>query len=693
MISDGCRILAKSDPPTRESDNIDKVSSKTRPRSSGQKAKKDQNSGTGMSGSPKKGSHGGKYTWAAMATRTPSLDSTERRHLILMPETPTSGLDARRPQLRRSRSRDRRCLILMMKSLIKGHATAASLRRSLSLSLSLVNNKLRNQSPINGSSTVDDLSVPVPTLLRFRIGGERRTRRRRRRVLRGIVVEAIAGSQSPCALPLPKPSASPPKPMADTTISSLKPSISWHHQFIVYETSNSLFLCFDFPLWLCLDQRFGEGKGNVLEQTLTVVLKPNTPANNMGYSIGSILQPSWSLSSILGKKVSGKCLLAKSSNVYLQLEGALVSELNKVQKENERDNNDDLALKGSWRSPGFELSVSPDRVIKELNSLHKDGPSVLYEFLMENYSDSKLFDLGFTWKFPVVWSCPQAPLHSSRFLMGSGNERGAIALSLISTKQSEAFQTADINGERCSLQVDVFQVVPWYVKVYYHTLQVFVDEQLQSVPDVIKKMRVSPSEDKVSPGVMEMVLKLPCGVKSAVLTIEFDKGFLHIDEYPPDANQGFDIPSAVVSFPEFQASLNFLEDASSNTSPLLSKLKERSPVLSYTEVLLVPLTTPDFSMPYNVITITCTVFALYFGSLLNVLRRRVGEEERLLKSKAAKKNGRLPLLLSKLSAKLRGIPRAPPQSSSSSSSLISSKLLIKVVLAVGVAAGWQYYFG
>lgn len=62
-------------------------------------------------------------------------------------------------------------------------------------------------------------------------------------------------------------------------------------------------------------------------------------------------------------------------------------------------------------------------------------------------------------------------------------------------------------------------------------------------------------------------------------------------------------------------------------------MQEKSPVLSYTEILLVPLTTPDFSMPYNVITITCTVFALYFGSLLNVLRKRVGEEERLLKSR------------------------------------------------------------
>ncbi|PHT25506.1 FKBP12-interacting protein of 37 kDa [Capsicum baccatum] len=44
--------------------------------------------------------------------------------------------------------------------------------------------------------------------------------------------------------------------------------------------------------------------------------------------------------------------------------------------------------------------------------------------------------------------------------------------------------------------------------------------------------------------------------------------------------------------------------------------------------------TPNFSMPYNVITITCTVFSLYFGSLLNALHRRTEEEARLLKSKA-----------------------------------------------------------
>lgn len=49
------------------------------------------------------------------------------------------------------------------------------------------------------------------------------------------------------------------------------------------------------------------------------------------------------------------------------------------------------------------------------------------------------------------------------------------------------------------------------------------------------------------------------------------QGFLHIDEYPPDANQGFDIPSALISFPNHHASLDFKEELSK--SPLLSKFK------------------------------------------------------------------------------------------------------------------------
>ncbi|PWA92689.1 GPI transamidase component Gpi16 subunit family protein [Artemisia annua] len=77
------------------------------------------------------------------------------------------------------------------------------------------------------------------------------------------------------------------------------------------------------------------------------------------------------------------------------------------------------------------------------------------------------------------------------------------------------------------------------------------------------------------------------------------QGFLHIDEYPPDANQGFDIPSAIVSYPDFHTRLQYKEDNDSIKLPMVSKMQGKRTILSYTEVLLVPLTTPDFSMPYN----------------------------------------------------------------------------------------------
>lgn len=427
----------------------------------------------------------------------------------------------------------------------------------------------------------------------------------------------------------------------------------------------------------------GLNPGIVLEQTLTVVLHPSSQRTSLTHISESYLQPSWSLSSIFGRKVNGRCALAKSSKVYLQLERGLVSELKK-----------NIGSEGYDVEANFELSFNPDRVLTEENSRHGIGSSLLYEFSVDKYSNSKPFDLGLTWKFPVIWSCQQAPLHATRFLMGSGNERGAIAILLKSTDLNDSSPVADSASDGCELHVNIFQIVPWYIRVYYHSLQLFVDDQLKAVGAFVEKIHVMPSKDKISPGMMEMVLKLPCGVKSAALTLDFDKGFLHIDEYPPDANQGFDIPSAAIIFPNFHASMHFPSNDSERKSPMLSKFQESSPVLSYTEVLLVPLTTPDFSMPYNVITITCTVFALYFGSLLNVLRQRVGEKERLLKSKAAAvKTGRPSELLSRLFTKLRGRSQEPSHSPSESSPLINSKLVLKVLLMAALAVAWQYYFG
>lgn len=402
-----------------------------------------------------------------------------------------------------------------------------------------------------------------------------------------------------------------------------------------------------------------------LKQSLTLVLRP---------SVKGLLQPSWSISSLFRKRLGGHCTIAKSSKIYLELERGLVSELEKQD------------WKASSDNVFFELTFTPDKVIKEQNSLLGQANSTIYAFNVGNYSKYEPIDVGMKWKNPLVWSTSQSPYHVNRFLMGSGNERGSIAMSL---QSSHSYEWNFNQSSDCKVQVIVFQVVPWYVKVYYHTLQIFVDGKPQIVSNVIENLQVSPSEDKVSPGILEMKLIFPCSMKSATLALDFDKGFLHINEYPPDANQGFDIPSALISFPDFFSNGNYLLDDISFQSPLLQKFKENHNVHSYTEVLLVPLTTPDFSMPYNVITFVCTILALYFGSLLNVLRRRVGEEERLLKLQGEKK-GLIPLLLTKLICKLKGKPQEPSQSLSFYSQAQKHKTLLKVVFVAAAAVCYHY---
>lgn len=90
-------------------------------------------------------------------------------------------------------------------------------------------------------------------------------------------------------------------------------------------------------------------------------------------------------------------------------------------------------------------------------------------------------------------------------------------------------------------------------------------------------------------------------------------------EYPPDANHGHYIGSAIVT-----ALLPVAKNYT--TIPVEGYLFEHSFNASrpsyfiqiHTESLLLSLPTPDFSMPYNVICLTCTVIALAFGPIHSV---------------------------------------------------------------------------
>jgi GPI-anchor transamidase subunit T len=252
-----------------------------------------------------------------------------------------------------------------------------------------------------------------------------------------------------------------------------------------------------------------QSHGIVLDQTLSVVLQPNTAGGKQLHSTDGQNQPNWTIRHLFNSKLSRKCLVSKSSRIFLQIDGGIADRVNKT------------GTDVSWNNEFFVLSSSPDRVIKELNNL-KIQSSTLYEYNVSIYSEEKPFDLGITWKLPLSWSCTTSPYYTSRFLMGSGNERGSIALSFLSTNVHK--QISD-SSDGCSMKAVVFQVVPWYVKVYYHSLEIFIDGNRKTISEVVDKIHVIPSEDKLLPGTLEMLLRFPCGMQSATLTLDFDKVF------------------------------------------------------------------------------------------------------------------------------------------------------------------------
>lgn len=111
----------------------------------------------------------------------------------------------------------------------------------------------------------------------------------------------------------------------------------------------------------------------------------------------------------------------------------------------------------------------------------------------------------------------------------------------------------------------------------------------------VRVVNYKPSDNlRHGPALMETAVELPPKT-SVLITIDIEKASILYTEHPPDASRGWDIPAAVFA---------------------LSSGRR-----VYSTTLLAELATPDFSMPYNVIIMTSTLVALFFGSIFNILTR------------------------------------------------------------------------
>jgi phosphatidylinositol glycan class T len=274
------------------------------------------------------------------------------------------------------------------------------------------------------------------------------------------------------------------------------------------------------------------------------------------FPLGESTEVDWLLSDIFGRKIQGSCPLA------------------------ENDIQVSVAVPEGWKT-----SISAQ--IDEANFFRIDSR----EFKLEKNLESDI-QLSSSNSSDVV-GLVEPPVLVERSFTGYGQERGGLRT---------VFTNPSLES---SVRFVYFETLPWYMRLYLHTLEINVrysSVHSLTTPEVLKDILYLPALDRKQPSQLEIEIYLPPET-SASLSYDFDKSLLYIEEYPPDANHGFDIAPGVLTTLD---------------APFFT---------ARTTSLLLSLPTPDFSMPYNVIILTGTVMALTFGSIFNSLTKKVVPEE------------------------------------------------------------------
>ncbi|KAH8273379.1 hypothetical protein KR018_002042 [Drosophila ironensis] len=295
----------------------------------------------------------------------------------------------------------------------------------------------------------------------------------------------------------------------------------------------------------------------------------------------------FSLRRLFGMGLNGYCELAETSKLYVQR---------------------------SEQGSRYSLVPSPASEVTSVRGGHK-ATYALYDM-------HQVFQVPGERLFNVAWLGPKTenrrrdltkpglpPVTVHRYLLGHGQEHGRIA-------------TEVTNNHYETLPILVQELVPWYVHAYLHTLTIRRKPQRASeytrrwLP--FQLLHYTPGKQRELPSHLEIGFNLPAHT-SALITIDIDYLLLKWLEYPPDANHGHYIGSAMVAtqlpmgrnYTALPPEGHLFEHSFNATRP--------NYVLSmHTEALIVSLPTPDFSMPYNVICLACTVVALAFGPIHSV---------------------------------------------------------------------------
>ncbi|ORX38276.1 GPI transamidase component PIG-T [Kockovaella imperatae] len=165
---------------------------------------------------------------------------------------------------------------------------------------------------------------------------------------------------------------------------------------------------------------------------------------------------------------------------------------------------------------------------------------------------------------------------------------------------------------------------PWWLQAWTHEISIAQDKVPS--PLLITSMFYEPSTPPTA-SITTLHLGITIPARSTLqLKIPFTKLTLKYTEHRPDAERGREIPSGMLTFLDLEDSDDCQVEVSvrKTSSDTLNRSRCSRREHLYTSRRLVDLPTPDFSMPYNVIIMTSTVMAVFFGLMHGALTRRWG---------------------------------------------------------------------
>ncbi|KAJ5164401.1 uncharacterized protein N7500_006231 [Penicillium coprophilum] len=296
------------------------------------------------------------------------------------------------------------------------------------------------------------------------------------------------------------------------------------------------------------------------EQLVCDTSKPYN-SDDTCYPLEKTNDKSWSLTEVFGRSIHGVCPIT-------DLDGS----------------SDQSVCLRVPHERGVFISEGADEIKKEdgFTRCFKLAPSVSFDISIPQQQVNTEVPLD------------EPVLHAERTIVGHGQERGGMRIIFGNPSNTSA------------VDFIYFESLPWFLRPYIHTLRATItghDGVLREVPvsEIVKETYYRPAIDRERGTQLELALSVPAA-STVTLTYDFEKAILRYTEYPPDANRGFNVAPAVI---------RILDPA------------HNAPVYIRSTSLLLQLPTPDFSMPYNVIILTSTVIALAFGTIFNILVRRV----------------------------------------------------------------------